>query len=147
MFTDQFKHTVGSFLEQQATDLLAKQLSVSKAVYTERTGLLNQTLGSKSFTVNLDSLSVTVNYPKYIRFLDMKRSSAQTREVTKTVVRNRRKVQVKTKVGGPKKVYAPIYNRYVYGYLKSAVYRRLRSAVSANLIQEWRKVADAITGK
>lgn len=139
MFTDQFKHSVGSFLETQAQDLLAKQLSVSKAVYTERTGMLNRTLAGRSFTIDTDALSVSVDYPLYIRFLDMKRSASKTRTVIKTVIQNRRKVQRKVKVGGPKKVYAPIYNKYVYGYLKSAIYKRLRYAIPANLIQDFRQ--------
>ena len=56
---------------------------------------LNEMIGFAS----VQSMSVTVSYPKHIRFLDMKKSRS----------------------GEKKKRYAAIYNKQVYGHLKSGV--------------------------
>ena len=50
---------------------------------------------------------MTIRYPLYIRFLDMKKGTG----------------------GKKKKNYEPIYNKYVYGYLYGGIYRRLKAAL------------------
>ena len=140
MFKDNFTHEVGDFLRQQATDMMNKQLSVSKAVYNERTGTLNRMLSSKVF--NVQGMSIDVSFPLHIRFLDMKRASIKKQITTKTVIRNHSKVTKKVLQGKKKTTYAPIYNKYVYGYLKSAVWKKLKRAIPAYMIQEFRETID-----
>lgn len=136
MFED-FKHSIGDFYRSQSADLLHKQLSISQAILQERTGRLNQFLSGGMVRVDEESMTVTVPYPIYIRFLDMKRAALKTETVDKTVTRGGRKVRKRTKRGKIKQNYAPIYNKYVYGYLKSAVYRRLRSTLPSFMIREF----------
>lgn len=134
---EEFQHRVGDFLADQTRDLLHKQLSISKAVYTERTGRLNQYLSGGYVRTDRARMEVVIPYPVYIRFLDMRRASVRTRVVDRTVIRNHKKVVVKQSVGRKKRVYAPIYNKYVYGYLKNATYRRLRSVIPSFMIKEF----------
>ena len=51
--------------------------------------------------------------PIHIRFLDLK----------------------KTRSGKKKRNYTPIYNRYVYGYLKSDIWRMLMAALPKQMIR------------
>ncbi len=134
---EEFKHSVDDFFADQARDLLHKQLSISKAIYTERTGRLNQYLSGAYVRRGTKQMEITIPYPIYIRFLDMRRASIRTQVVDRTVIRNHRKVTVKARRGRKKQVYAPIYNKYVYGYLKGATLRRLRSAIPSFMIKEF----------
>ena len=134
---EEFKHTLGDFYRRQSSELLHKQLGISKAVYNERTGRLNTFLSGGYAKIDESSMEVTIPYPIYIRFLDMRRAAVKTETVDKTVRRNGRKVLKKVRQGRKKSSYAPIYNKYVYGYLVSATRRRLRSAVPSFLIREF----------
>ena len=120
MFTDQFTHELNSYLKRQGDSLLEKQKSVFEATYTSRSGSLARALSSKSVaTGNLfGGASVEVAYPIHIRFLDMKKRWSK---------KNERMVR--------KKKYAPIYNKYVYGYLKSAVWKKLNELVPRMMIR------------
>jgi len=133
---DEFKHSIGGFFREQSEDLLHKQLSISHAVYNERTGRLNQFLGGPA-RVDENAMQVTVTYPLYIRFLDMKRAAIKTQTADKTVIRGGRKVLKKVRQGKKKTNYTPIYNKYVYGYLKAATVRRLRSVLPSFMIREF----------
>ena len=62
---------------------------------------------SKFLSLQPNCTRIEMSYPIHIRFLDMKKG------------RN----------GKGKKRYAPIYNKYVYGYLKSDVARKLNRLV------------------
>lgn len=104
MFADEFKHEVGTFLQDQAAKLLTHQGEIASATYKERTGRLTESLNHLPYP---SGGKIEVKYPKHIRFLDMKKG------------RN----------GKRKKRYAPIYNKYVYGYLKAEVYRKLNRLV------------------
>lgn len=135
---DEFKHTIGDFYRKQSSDLLQKQLSISQAVLTERTGRLNQFLSGGFATVNEQAMEVTVPYPIYIRFLDMKRAAVKGAGTTGHSAKSSgRKSLKKAAKGKLKQNYAPIYNKYVYGYLKSAIHRRLRSAIPSFMIKEF----------
>lgn len=120
MFTDQFTHELNSYLKRQGDSLLEKQKSVFEATYTSRSGSLARALASKSTaTGNLfGGASVEVAYPIHIRFLDMKKRWSK---------KNERMVR--------KKKYAPIYNKYVYGYLKSAVWKKLNELIPRMMIR------------
>lgn len=120
MVSEEFNQEVNSFLGRQARLLLEKQSAVAHAVYRERTGTLSRALNSSAGQTGSlvggsmadGRFQVSVPYPKHIRFLDMKRGS-----------------------GGRKKGrYAPIYNRYVYGYLKSALYKKMIRVVPMFMI-------------
>lgn len=110
MIADQFKHQINSFLASQGSALMAHQKAIADATYQSRTGSLAQALSSQP---EVSDLKVSVPYPKHIRFLDMK----------------------KTRLGKRKKKYAAIYNRYVYGYLKSPVYRLLMAGFPDTIIK------------
>lgn len=121
MFTEEFTQEINSFLGRQAKQLLDKQSAVFHAVYTERSGTLARSLSSAAGqtgslvggTMANGSFQVSVPYPKHIRFLDMKKGSG----------------------GKRKSKYAPIYNKYVYGYLKSAVYKKLTRVIPVFMIR------------
>lgn len=117
MLADNYKHQLGSFLNKQGTALLARQRAISEAYYGTRTSSLARAL---SGTPTVTDLKVSVPYPKHIRFLDMK----------------------KTRLGKRKKKYAAIYNRYVYGYLKSPVYRLLMASLPDQIIKT---IEDTVT--
>lgn len=118
MFADEFKHEVGGYLKHKAEVLLASQSAIAAANYGQRSGRLSDALqGSPS----VQSMSVTVSYPKHIRFLDMKKSRS-----------------------GKKKRYAAIYNKQVYGHLKSGVWKFLMAALPKQMI---RTMEDTIKSK
>ena len=104
MLTDNYIHTLNGLLMEQGEQLLATQQMVATVYYVNRTGTLLSSLGQKP-TVN--NLKMTIQYPMYIRFLDMKKGTG----------------------GKKKKNYEPIYNKYVYGYLYGGIYRRLKAAL------------------
>ena len=109
MFADEFKHEVGTYLTKQAKLLLGHQTAINASTYEKKTGRLTTALAS---TPSGSGFHVTVKYPLHIRFLDMK----------------------KGRKGKRKKRYAPIYNKYVYGYLKADVHRKLNRLVPSIMI-------------
>ena len=110
MFADEFKHEVGTYLKRKAEVLLESQAAIASANYSKRSGQLSDALQG---TPSVQSMSVTVSYPKHIRFLDMKKS----------------------RYGKKKKIYAPIYNKQVYGHLKSGVWKFLMAAMPKQMIR------------
>lgn len=110
MFTDQFKHEINSYLKRQGDRLLETQRGIAQATYRTRTG---QLMNSLSGGVTVSDCKVDIPYPVHIRFLDMK----------------------KTRTGKKKKRYFPIYNKYVYGYLKSDIWRMLNAAIPKQMIR------------
>jgi hypothetical protein len=94
-------------------DRLLKQQSDIADIYLHHTGWLAEKLASGIYTVvsNADGANMTINYPKYIRFLDLK----------------------KTRSGRKKKVYHPIYNRPLYGFVYGYTLARLRAALNSNI--------------
>lgn len=110
MFTDQFKHEVNSYLKSQGDRLLETQRGIAQATYRTRSGHLMDLLNS---SVTVSDCKVNIPYPIHIRFLDMK----------------------KTRAGKRKKRYFPIYNKYVYGYLKSDIWRMLNAFIPKQMIK------------
>ena len=102
MFTDELQHQLGSMLQKQATGLLTTQREVASATFQQRSGRLAASLQESP---DISGTSVSLDYPKYIRFLDMKKSRL-----------------------GRKKLSGRIYNRPVYGYMVSGVRRWLIAA-------------------
>lgn len=110
MIMDEFKHEVNGYMQRQADRLLAHQANIASASYNSRTGSLARALASKA---TVQDTTVSIPYPVHIRFLDMK----------------------KTRTGKKKRAYTPIYNRYVYGYLKSDIWRMLMAAFPKQMIK------------
>lgn len=110
MLSDEFIHEVGSYMQRQSDRLLAQQAGIASASYNTRSGSLARALASRA---EVKDATVSVPYPVHIRFLDMK----------------------KTRTGRKKRHYTPIYNRYVYGYLKSDIWRMLMAALPKQMIR------------
>lgn len=110
MFTDELKHEIGSYLEGQGRKLLNRQVNIFDATYSSKTGALSSALHGAP---QVDGMQVTMNYPKHIRFLDMKKGAN----------------------GRRKKKYAAIYNKYVYGYLKADVWKTLNKAIPRQMVK------------
>lgn len=110
MLSEQFRHNLNNVLHTQSDALLAKQNSIAVSSLKNRSGRLRQSTCDKA---SITSGGVTVTYPKYIRFLDMKFGR-----------------------GGRKKKNVPIYNRQVYGYLVGAIRRWLNRAIPELMIRE-----------
>ena len=104
MFSSQFKHDLTNFMTAQGSALLNHQRAIADAYYKTRTGTLSRALGGQP---EVQQMKVSIPYPKHIRFLDMK----------------------KGRKGKKKKRYAPIYNKYVCGYLVADVRRTLNRMI------------------
>lgn len=107
---------VGNILSEAAGHLTGIQANVADRVYFRGTGLLKSKLESKPYTVDVtpSSVKLSIDYPQHIRFLDLRRSS----------------------LGKKKKVYAPIYNKYVWGFLMGYTYNSLRAGLSGIISRE-----------
>ena len=112
MLTDQFKHEINSYMKRQGDKLLAKQHEVARNTYSKRSGRLLAALGREAA---VGDCRLDLPYPVHIRFLDMKRIS-----------RGRKR---------NKSVYAPIYNKYVYGYVVSPVRRMLMAYIPKQMVR------------
>lgn len=107
-----FANFAAEVLSDTAVGLLKEQSGIADT-FLRRTGYLAEKLSSPIYTVlsNDDGANLSINYPKYIRFLDLK----------------------KTRRGRLKKVYHPIYNRPLYGYVYGYALARLRAALNSNI--------------
>lgn len=92
--------------EEGAKALLKEQLETSRTYLNTRTGGLQSHLSSSPYTVSSSEGSVHLQfmYQLKVRFLDLK----------------------KTAKGKKKKVYTPIYNRLVWGFVYGRIYKQLR---------------------
>lgn len=119
MITQSNIHTVGlqqtlrEGLPKAATNLLSIQRNVLINTYVRHTGKLEALLASNPYEVEVtdQKASLQVNYIAQIRFMDMKR----------------------TQTGKRKKRYAPIYNKYVWGFLMGYTYNLMRQGLRAEL--------------
>lgn len=118
MFTDEFKHDLRSVLDTQSTALLAKQNAIAATSLKKRSGRLASSLQERPA---ISGDGVTISYPKYIRFLDMRYGQ-----------------------GGRRKKKVPIYSRQVYGYLVGGVRRWLNRVIPDFMI---RAIDGAISGR
>lgn len=111
MFTDTLIQQADTFMTQQARGLLAEQQRIASQTYRQRTGTLMESL-SKAPAAST-GMEVTLEYPLHIRFLDMKKGRS----------------------GKKKQTYAPIYNKYVYGFLKSGVWKWLNAHIPEIMVK------------
>lgn len=105
MMTEKYIHEI---LVEKSQRLLNVQRSIATAYYGQRTG---QLLLSLSKPAAVGNRQIHIQYPLHIRFLDLKRTSW----------------------GKRKKVYEPIYNKYVYGYIYIGVYRALMAGITGEI--------------
>ena len=82
---------------------------MAASTFTRRTGRLSASLQDRA---TITGTAAQLEYPKYIRFLDMKRSRT-----------------------GARKIHGPIYNRPIYGYLVGGVLRFLNAAIPKAMIR------------
>ena len=104
---------VSDILTDTGIRLTREQAGIAETYYNRRSGLLSSRLKSKPFIVSASGTgaNLTINYPLYIRFLDLS----------------------KIRSGKRKSVYFPIYNRPVWGYIYGYAYKLLRLGLSNNI--------------
>lgn len=95
-----------SVLDDTAQKLLREQSGILSTYYNRRTGDLARHLQSRPFNVHRSGsgVSLVIDYYAQIRFMDLK----------------------KTVRGKKKKVYYPIYNKPLYGFMFGYAYHQLR---------------------
>ena len=118
MLSDEFRNDLQKVLSTQSSALLAKQNAIAATSLQNRSGHLAASFRKKP---SVTCSGVTVSYPKYIRFIDMKYGP-----------------------GGKRKKKVPIYNRQVYGYLVGGVRRWLNRVIPALMI---RAIDGTISGR
>ena len=114
MITEKILNELNGIIQTQSDAMLAKQSSVFSANYKNRSGRLSAFLSTRP---RVELGKIIIPYPKYIRFLDMKDVRWQGERLYK------------------KDHYAPIYNKYVYGYLKIGVWRKLNSTIPKQMFR------------
>lgn len=118
MLSDEFRNDLQKVLFTQSSALLAKQNAIAATSLQNRSGHLAASFRKKP---SVTCSGVTMSYPKYIRFIDMKYGP-----------------------GGKRKKKVPIYNRQVYGYLVGGVRRWLNRVIPALMI---RAIDGTISGR
>lgn len=118
MLSDEFRNDLQKVLSIQSSALLAKQNAIAATSLQNRSGHLAASFRKKP---SVTCSGVTMSYPKYIRFIDMKYGP-----------------------GGKRKKKVPIYNRQVYGYLVGGVRRWLNRVIPALMI---RAIDGTISGR
>jgi len=108
MLTEDYIKQLNDVMLDQAVKMLRAQKIVATAYFVQRTG---QLLESTSQNPSVANMHLSIDYPLHIRFLDLK----------------------KTKSGHKKRVYEPIYNKYIYGYLYAGIYNRIKPALSGEI--------------
>lgn len=112
MLTEQYKKGLSfidhsaEVLEDTAEKLLKQQRGILSTYYNRRTGTLQSHLQSRPFHVKkgASGSNLVIDFLAQIRFMDLR----------------------KTAKGKNKKIYHPIYNKPLYGFLFGYAYDRLR---------------------
>jgi hypothetical protein len=104
---------VASVFYETAEDVLKEQAGILKTYYNKRSGDTLSNLTGRNFDIMKSSRNVKmiINYINSIRFLDLK----------------------KTATGKKKRLYHPIYNRPLYGYIYNFTYPKLSYGLMANI--------------
>lgn len=100
-----------NLLTSRANNLLSHQEVVAAMSYNSRTGELLRSTQQSPVLTNALGKRLILSYPLHIRFLDMKRGSS----------------------GKNKKVYEPIYNRFIWGYLFTGTYMSLLRGLTGKI--------------
>lgn len=103
-------------LREAADALTTIQGYVLEDNYLSQSGRLAANLASKPYVIltSTSGAMLKVNYLSYMRFLDLK----------------------ETRKGKKKKRYAPIYNKYVFGFMMGFTYNRLRAGLTNIIYKE-----------
>ena len=112
---------VAQILSDGAKKLLRRQQFIATHRYLIRSGNLKDTLDSNPYTITTSGNGnpiLTLQYPFYIRFLDLQRSAT----------------------GAKKKRHYPIYNKLIYGFLMGYTYGRLRQGLSTSLNESFQTI-------
>lgn len=110
-----YQEFVAQVLQKAAPMILAEQASRVYAYYNERTGHIGQSLQAQSYQV-LKSGSGAVmdlDYLLDLRFLDMK-----------------------TTARGKKKIYGPVYNKPLWGYVYGYIFGTLKYGLTGKVQTE-----------
>ena len=118
MLTDEYKNDLRGVMNAQGDALLAKQNAVSASELRERTGTLASSFQTKPTIQNAE---ISVEYPLYIRFLDMKKG------------RN-----------GKRKKKVDIYSRPVWGYIVAGIRNWLNAHIPELMV---RTIDGTLTGR
>lgn len=110
--TQSFANFAAEVFTDTGTPLLEQQAGIA-STYLNKTGYLSGRLSEKPFKVTETDGGATmiIEYPDYIRFLDLKKAAS----------------------GRAKKTYYPIYNKPLYGFIYGYAYARLRAGLSSNI--------------
>jgi Na+-transporting NADH:ubiquinone oxidoreductase subunit NqrC len=118
-------------LRQTAPEILQDQKKNVEAYYNKRSGRIASELNNSIIQLSSSSgaSTLTFNYLVDLRYMDMKR----------------------TKEGKIKKIYHPVYNRilwgYVYGYMYSMLRYGLNESVKREVIDELRNAIEHLDNK
>lgn len=98
-------------LTSRANNLLEHQEVVAAMSYNSRSGELLRATQQSPAVMSSSGASLTLSYPLHIRFLDMKRGRS----------------------GRRKKVYEPIYSRFIWGFLFTGTYMALLRGLTGRI--------------
>lgn len=98
-------------LTSRANNLLEHQEVVAAMSYNSRSGELLRSTQQSPTASSSAGASLTLSYPLHIRFLDMKRGRS----------------------GRRKKVYEPVYNRFIWGFLFTGTYMALLRGLTGRI--------------
>lgn len=118
--------SMSQMMRDAGTLLLRKQLMVLDEAFVSRSGNTARWLGDTghiNVSASDDGAELNIEYPFYIHFLDLKYSRYAKRKLT----------------------YAPIYNRYVFGFLMGYLYNNIRRQMLGEVYQTWQKEFQNIT--
>lgn len=118
--------SMSQMMRDAGTLLFKKQLMILDQAFKSRTGNTARWLADRSHisvSASDDGAALTIDYPMHIRFLDMKYSRYAKR----------------------KRNYAPIYNRYVWGFLMGYLYNNIRREMLGDLYAAWSKELNNLT--
>ena len=118
MLTEEYRHDLKSVMLSQSDALMAKQNAIATSELKQRTGTLASSFQTRPTIGNAD---ITVEYPLYIRFLDMKKG-----------------------MNGKRKKKVDIYSKPVWGYIVAGIRRWLNAHIPELMI---RTIDGTLTGK
>lgn len=111
MITENNTYTINvpEVFSKAAKELTSIQATIAGRDTVKRTGALSAHMKSSPYSVasGSDETTLTITYPLYMRFLDLKLRGNK-----------------------PKKRYTPIYNKYVWGFLMGYIYSRTRGGLA-----------------
>jgi hypothetical protein len=112
--------SISTMMRDAGLLLFGKQMMVLDNAFKTKTGDTERWLGDRSHinvTATSDGAQLVIDYPSYFHFLDLKYS----------------------RYGKKKQTYAPIYNKYVFGFLMGYLYNNIRREMMGEVYNSWQK--------